>query len=367
MKPELVFCTAFTKNYLADVRTLAASVRKHHSDAVFYALLIDKPDDYFDPKKELFSVIMLEDLPEQETVEKMCFYYNAKELSCAIRPMLHEYILKNTRHTQWMFLDSDIFIVNSLENIALELMSDEVNIFLTPHFLRPIAADDPVDGEFENRILSWGAFNAGFLGLKRSLETEKFIQWWKSRLIYQGFLDHPKGQCYDQFYFNVVPVFFDGVKYLRIEGANVSYWNLHERKLTQDAAGKLYINGSPLLFFHFSGWQIENPERVSKHAQVSCSSPQAWKSLSDMYRKELMKNGYEKNRAFPYRFNFFKNGASIELGMRRVFYERIVSGQWGKTSPFDEHEFFIRKKAADDLCGKKSFLTRVKKKLKSFF
>ena len=55
-------CTIASKNYLGYVRTLAKSVAETNPDVEFYFLLVDKIDDFFDPGKEPFKLIRIEEL-----------------------------------------------------------------------------------------------------------------------------------------------------------------------------------------------------------------------------------------------------------------------------------------------------------------
>ncbi len=45
---------------------------------------------------------------------------------------------------------------------------------------------------------------------------------------------------------------------------NVAYWNLGPRRLTASGGGYL-VNGEPLTFFHFSGYDPRRPWLLSRH------------------------------------------------------------------------------------------------------
>ena len=48
----------------------------------------------------------------------------------------------------------------------------------------------------------------------------------------------------------------------------MAYWNLHERTVSiRD--GKYFINGKPLIFFHYSGYELKKPNEVSKYQNRS--------------------------------------------------------------------------------------------------
>ena len=62
---------------------------------------------------------------------------------------------------------------------------------------------------------------------------------------------------------DLAPGLFESVHVLTDPAYNVAYWNLHGRCVTVD--GCPWVNGCPLVFFHFSGIEPEDMERVSKH------------------------------------------------------------------------------------------------------
>jgi hypothetical protein len=88
-------CTIVSKNYLPFARTLADSFMKHHKDASCFVLLVDKIDGYFDPSKEKFQLIEVDELDNIEHKEQMFFKYNTVELNTAVKPFFLEYIFKH--------------------------------------------------------------------------------------------------------------------------------------------------------------------------------------------------------------------------------------------------------------------------------
>ncbi len=62
---------------------------------------------------------------------------------------------------------------------------------------------------------------------------------------------------------DLTPGLFEGVRVLRDPGYNVAYWNLHERAISLE--GGPHVNGLPLHFFHFSGFDPDQPSVLSKY------------------------------------------------------------------------------------------------------
>ena len=55
-------------------------------------------------------------------------------------------------------------------------------------------------------------------------------------------------------------LFAGGTGLLDTPALNIAYWNLHERRLTQDGDGRVLCEGEPAEVFHFSG--IASPINV---------------------------------------------------------------------------------------------------------
>jgi len=331
-------CTIITKNYLAFARALSYTLRKHNPDCGLYVLLADRIDGYFDPKQEPFTTICLDDLPAQEQIKQMSFYYTAFEFCCALRGLLHEYFYNQKIAQKWIFLDSDILIYNSFDEIFSQL--EQTSILLNAHLDKPI--NQPDVNNIEPSILVSGLYNAGFIGLRRCNETEKFIAWFKDRLINYCFNRRGKGISsllfVDQLWLNYVPHFFKDVSFLVHPGANVAYWSLSSKQLIR--RGECYfIDNKPLLFIHFTGWNINHPLRISRYLSSSINDL-IWKELGDSYKKLLLRFGYEETIRFPYAFNSFSNGQEITPEMRYLYYENLAQNDVFGTNPFANNQYF---------------------------
>jgi hypothetical protein len=309
----------------------------------FYVLFADNPDGYFDPAKETFVPILLSDLRDQQIVEQMCFYYTGFEFCNALRPFLHEYLFRDTELGRWLYLDSDVLLQSSLDPV-FEAMH-RCSLLLSPHLSKP-APPTHIHWQ-ETNLLSLGIFNSGCLGLTRSPVSESFIRWFKERLTRFCF-DREFNTFVDQLWLNMVPAYFEDWGLLRHPGANVAYWNLHERSLECSDSGQFSVNGEPLIFFHFSGWEIEEPYAVSKHGKFPpISAPSCWPKLGDMYREALLRNGYQTTMNWPYSFDTFSTGEPITKAMRRQYYAELAGPEKPVGSPFEQASRFVVKEVKE--------------------
>jgi hypothetical protein len=307
--------TVVTKSYLAYARVMGREMRARHPETSFYVFLADLPDGCFEPEQEPFNIVSLKDFFPEELMATMPGYYTAYEFSNALKAFAHLHLAEKIGVERWLYLDSDMLLCGSLEGLFADL--DDCSILLTSHILQPF--DLMVSERTELNILRTGLYNGGFVGLRNTSVARKFLSWWKERLIWHCLGTQP-GLEADQTWLNFVPLLFSEVKILRKPEVNVGHWNLHERELVLDAAGKVQVGGAQLSLMHFSGWDWHNPEKVSRHAQPNLgNSTKAWISLSMQFAKLLQDADIQTSSAWPYSFSKSSNGREISPGMRRNF------------------------------------------------
>jgi hypothetical protein len=331
-------------------RALAASLRAHHESALLHVLLADRvAADCITRWREKYSaeyidLVTPDQLPgSRDDIERMCFWYTPFELCCALRGLLHQYLWQQTDAAQWIFLDADIFVVAPLDLIFEQLQT--AIILLTPH--RRNAPGVQHAATLENSLLNTGLYNAGFLGVRRCDETERFIDWFASRLYrYASDDQNGRGWFVDQLWLDLAPHYFRDVQCVQSAGANVGHWNLFDAQLDYDAeANQFFVDGERLLFFHFSGWQREQPFELSKHARpsekLSEQNQAAWKVLAEQYASCLA--AFDETETTPYSFANFADGRPITLWMRRHYWELHERNEVPFSgSPFSQPEYFHR-------------------------
>jgi hypothetical protein len=340
---DTAYCTIITKSHIAYARALADTLTTSNSQSKLYVLLADKLDGYIDPAKEPFSLIKLKELTDQEDIDRMCFYYTPSELCFCLRAWLHEFMFNKTDLKKWIYFDSDIIVYHSLKKISDRL--DDISIMISPHLISinpPQKIDVKAVRKLESYLLrNGGIYNGGFLALRKTEESKVFIEWFKNHLKMYGFDDRPM-QSGDQFWLTCVPLYFKEVSVLRDPGANLAYWNLYERTIKRDSSGKILVNDQPLLFFHFAGFDINAPKKLTKYGIPKGLNiiPDAIKELAKEYHRLLIENGYEETKNFPYAFGKFKNDQPITPLMRRVYFKMLFHGKEFKGSPFEQYEYF---------------------------
>ena len=311
---EFAACTIIARNYLPWARVLCESWHRFHPQSPFFVLFLDSPSGFFSPDAEAFQSVFVEDL-EIPHIDSLMFKYFLVEASTAVKPHLLEHLLRRYSPKKLVYLDGDILIVASLDKLATAL--EYSSILLTPHLLAPVPRDN--QHEDDHDILKTGVYNLGFLGLRNDLESHRLLEWWSGKLYHHCIDDRPANLFVDQRWMDLVPGLFTGVEILQDPGYNVARWNLHERAVC--ARDGFTVNGGPLYFFHFSGFDPDRPWLVSKYEyRYAVDEIGGARELYMQYRDLLIQRGWNETRNWPYGRGFFSNGVKIPASARRYYW-----------------------------------------------
>ena len=287
MKLIYTVCTA---NYLYQALTMGESLKKTNPDYELIIGLVDKL-----PVTDFGLIHQIIPISEVQEVNLAGFKgeYTVMEVATACKPVFGLHLFEKYPDLEKLiYFDTDLWIMDSIESIEKNL--DSYDIIITPHITQPIDLQKEWN---EKQFLNAGLYNTGFVGMKRSENTFKFLNWWKNHLKDFGYYDFCNGMGIDQLCVNFVPIFYDKVLIEYSPAYNLAYWNIHERKVTFDN-GKYVINGrEKLMFFHFSGYTPDKPNLLSKHIKSSkISNYPVLKTLFKEYNEALLRN----------HFHFFK-------------------------------------------------------------
>jgi glycosyltransferase involved in cell wall biosynthesis/GT2 family glycosyltransferase len=305
-------CTIVTKDHLPWARVLADSWAQHGAGEPCTVLLVDEPDGCFDPAQERFDVLLAADLGIGPELWRMALRYEAFELAMALKPWLLRRELQ--RDDRVVYLDADVRVFAPLDPVAAAL--DDHEIALTPHFLDPMALDGQSPSEPD--IVKAGAYNAGFVAVRRGEQSERFLDWWASRLRTGSRVDIASGIFVDQHWLDLVPGLFGGVCLLRDRGCNVAYWNLAERPLAR-VDGALTAGGTTLRFLHFSGFDPEQPAQLSVYGtRASALHDPILGELCERQADGLAAAGLREAKSWPYSWQATGGGIALCWPLRRL-------------------------------------------------
>jgi hypothetical protein len=326
-------CTIVSSNYLPYARTLCESFHAFHPDDTFYVLLVDHLPEDFDSSEEHFRLVLVEDLgiPDFNLV---AFKYGIVELNTNVKPTFLKRLL-SLGVDQLIYFDPDILICAKVDAIY-DLLTKSA-IVLTPHCIKP-NGENPYA---EVMLLVNGVFNLGFIAISRTEEAKSFLTWWEHRCLTYGYNERWTGLFVDQKWINLVPCYFGSVTILKHPGCNVAYWNLHERMLEKVNTSWVVNGTAPLMFFHFSGINVDGGNQISKFSnQFSLDSRPDLRELFAKYRDRLVNNGIRNSNRSRYVFGSYNNGEVINNIQRAAFAANLT--RFNAENPFNENGSFYK-------------------------
>lgn len=283
----LVF-TICSINYLAQAQTLGNSLLLQNPEIEFVIGLVDRLDKVNIDKDKIppFQLIEIDKINIPD-FEEMCQHYNITELNTAVKPFFMDYFYKNRPDIQnVIYFDPDIIVYDKLDVMLNRLK--QYQIIITPHINTPYKDNKRVT---ELDHLNCGLYNLGFIATSRGNDTYELIQWWAKHLQKDCRIDLANGLFVDQHFINFAPIFWKNVLIESDWGWNVAYWNLHERQISKTDDNKFFINDKPLLFFHYSGFELNKSTEVSKYQdRIQFNERPDIAEVFEIYKKQLSLN-----------------------------------------------------------------------------
>jgi hypothetical protein len=332
-------CTIVAKNYTSFARTLCDSFLSVQPAGRCHVLFIDRTEGYIDSSKENFNVYHLDEIGIPD-VQELCFKYNVTELATAVKPFFLRYLQSKPEIREIIYLDPDILVLDTLGKL-FDLL-DTKDVLLTPH----LDMDYPEDGRFpdDSHIMKSGMFNLGFIGVRRSGNAERLLDWWAGKMRDKCVIDHGKGYFVDQRFIDLAFPLFENIHVEKDTGYNVAYWNLHSRHV-EWKEGRWLCNGKPLYFFHFSNYKPEVPSLLSAFQnRIRLVAQPDLGKLFSLYTDRLLQHGYEECRNWPYTHGKYADGGRITDEDRRVY--RSLGKPLVPGDPFDRRRYPFQLKFA---------------------
>ena len=269
--------TSAAGNYLGKVAALFSSVRRFHPELSLHLVVADRVPPPADA--QLFGAEVI--LPEQVgATAAWLFKHELVELSTALKGPTLLALLERPDTEAVLYLDPDVVLFSRLDDVLSALST--APLVVTPHLLEPEVRPEAV-ADNEVCALQHGAFNLGFLGVRRCEEGLRFAAWWAARLREHCEDRVAAGLFTDQKWMDLAPGFFPGLHILRDPRLNVAPWNISRRRVAGSFdLGFTVDDGRPLGFYHFTGFDSR-----AHHAMVDkyCSDNRALRMLVDWYER----------------------------------------------------------------------------------
>ena len=324
---DLAVFTVCNIAYLPKALVLADSLAQHHQ-ARLNVILFDKKQE-LSHHSDTVDIAWLEDLGYPEW-KQLAFMYDIIEFSTSLKPFIALKLLET--HQKVIFLDPDTAVYSSLGPIEEDLV--KYPVVLTPHYLKP---QPDTECESDLAMMRFGSFNLGFFAVRQGEQAAYFLNWWHRRCVDFCFMESQFGLSTDQKWVSIAPCFFDFLKISFNPGFNAAPWNTFERRLTSKQGDRYLVNGNfPLVFFHFSNFDHEDPQYRNKRASSEIGVEyDLLEELGLDYSRRLKQREAEVKHT-PYTYDRMSDGSYISPTLRRA-YASVKDMLPPDTNPFDSN------------------------------
>jgi len=308
--------TSIIANYLPKARVLARSVKKLHKDCVFHLILSDAVPKEIKLANEPFDKIWtIEDLGIP-SADQWVFKHSIVEASTAVKGFATLRLLDQPGCTEVLYFDPDIVVLSKLDGLLKRF--EGASVLLTPHQTEP---EETLEAILDNEVcsLKHGTYNLGFVGVKNSREGRRFAEWWAHRLHHFCYDDIPSGLFTDQKWIDLAPGMFPDLAILHEPVYNVSTWNLTNRMVAGSLQSGPKIDGKPVVFYHFSGFDSGAQEVMLN--KYGADMPVLYE-LREWYVEECEKMGQTELSKIPWKYRAFDNGSPVTPAHRKTYRTR---------------------------------------------
>lgn len=316
MNKKIHVYTSAAFNYIPKVRMLFESLRRLHPEFVLHLALADKIPPGIDLSAEPFDEVLPVEGLGIPNVQRWIFCHRIVELATAIKPFALQKILARDDCEAVLYMDPDTVAFSRLDDVIASLR--ERSVVLTPHLTMP---EQSVEAVMDNEIscLKHGVYNLGFVGVRADAQGIEFARWWGERIYRFCRDDIPNGLFTDQRWIDLVPAFFDNVGILRTPRLNVATWNLRRRHLEGSLETGLTVNGEPLGFYHFTGFDSgAHKAMADKNAQGNAAVSELVQWYFDTTR-DLAQDPLAQVR---WAYGTFTDGTPVQAAQRVVYRDR---------------------------------------------
>lgn len=313
-------CTIFTDSHLPQALALWESLRSYSSDWGFVALRVGCGELSLGVPREFRECCVdVSDLPAVHPGPR--FWYDAFEYCNYVKAPLHDYMWSKSSADEWWYVDADCWFTDHPDRLSTQWR--HASILLCPHRHTPYDSQDVM-------FLFYGTCNGGLLGVRRSNEAQRFVEWFVQRLTWSGFNEPTLGLFVDQKWLDLVPNYFS-CDMVEDAGINVGYWNYSAE----------HVSGStPVRLLHLSRVDLA-AERVTLRikGQFDEASRISFLGHAETYRKRIRHWDQLIGERRPYPYSTFHDGRPITKVMRRAYYCDVLDGR-APNDPFaDSHRY----------------------------
>ncbi len=309
------FCTYFDINYIHRGLTLYRSLERHSSQFTLWILCFDD---------QTYNLLSLLNLSSAKLIKRKEFEAGDDKLVTAqsdrslveyywtCTPSLPLFIFKQNQELDSIcYVDADVFFFSDPSPIFNSL--DQGSIFIIPH--------DHDENVYSAPYKS-GLFNVGILVFRRDEIGLQCLNWWREQCIRWCLHENEDGKCGDQGYLNDWPERFQRVIISRHPGIHAGPWNISKYKLRSSSEDHFFINGNPLICFHFHALTM-----ISYHIALAPEGHTFMnKCIRDhIYRPYMLaqQRSLRELQILDHHFSF-----KLDLSVMAFLLKRLLRGTW---------------------------------------
>jgi hypothetical protein len=249
------YCTYFDKNYLVKALAMIASLNRESSgEFTLYAVCLDELTRTLVNKLHLPHVVTV---PLHEVERGDAELLAAKktrsivEYYWTLTPSVLLWLLKRHREIELLtYLDADLYFFGPTDPIFAELADNSILI----HGHR-------FPEELQHLEIH-GKYNVGLLCFRRDAAGLEALQWWRERCNEWCYGTVEDGKYGDQLYLDDWPERFKKVRVLEHIGSGVAPWNHIQYRFRTDETGKVWIDDTTVVFYHFHALDFVRPDLI---------------------------------------------------------------------------------------------------------
>jgi len=288
------FCTLFDSGYLIKGLAMIRSLVRWCPEAHVFVLCMD------DTAKEILTAlaspyitcIALRDI-ETEALLEAKKTRGVAEYCWTLSPCLPSYVLENHPQVDLItYIDSDLLFYSPVQPIFDEIGQNSIAII--EHRFAPRLMERVVNGRF---CVEWVSF-------LRDEEGMRCLTRWKEQCIEWCYYRLEEGRMGDQKYLDEWPGRYSKCHIINAGGAGIAPWNYEKLAFSSTDSGEIYVDGNPLIFYHFHQFQLLDNGKFDRLSAFYTSVREEPESVYVTY-EDALRSALSEIRTVR---NDFKNG-----------------------------------------------------------
>lgn len=264
------YCTVLSKGRLYQAIALFGSLKAVQADAPIFTLCMDQ--DTYDVlqamRQDNVTLIQVSALENEELLE-LKRTRDQSEYCWTVKPVFLEFVLDGHPELERVtYIDADLFFFADPRAI-FDNQPDCSVLLSRGDIVIPSFGKQEID--MLQRLL--GRYNSGFLSFKTDSAGTDCLRWWKERCLEECKNAPGEGKFGDQGYLDYMSGLFPNVCDITTPGVNIGHWNYGRHTFSWKDGRLVLEDGSPLIFYHFSGYRIVTAGDIRQIHETDTDEP----------------------------------------------------------------------------------------------